>query len=43
MDWVMTPDGKRVYASSDGDSAVSVISTATDEVIARIKRLRAEL
>jgi len=29
-------DGKRVYASSDGDSVVSVISTATDEIIASI-------
>ena len=33
---VMTPDGKRVYASSDGDSSVSVIGTSTDEVIACI-------
>jgi len=32
----MTPDGKRVYASSDGDSSVSVIDTSTDEVIACI-------
>src|SRR5438270_10741126 len=31
---VMTPDSKRVYASSDGDSSVSVIDTSTDEVIA---------
>jgi len=32
----MTPDGKRVYASSDNDSSVSIIDTSTDEVIACI-------
>src|SRR4029453_5887783 len=30
---VVTPDGARVYASSDGDSTVSVIDTSTDEVV----------
>ena len=29
---VVTPDGRTVYASSDGDSKVSVIDTATDKV-----------
>jgi YVTN family beta-propeller protein len=29
---VVTPDGKRVYASSDGDSTVSVIDTSDDAV-----------
>ena len=33
---VVTPDGKWVYASSDGDSTVSVIDTRTDEVTASI-------
>jgi YVTN family beta-propeller protein len=33
---VITPDGKWVYASSDGDSVVSVINTATDEVTTSI-------
>jgi YVTN family beta-propeller protein len=33
---VITPDNKWVYASSDGDSVVSVISTATDEVATSI-------
>jgi YVTN family beta-propeller protein len=33
---VVTPDGKWVYASSDGDSTVSVINTGTDEVAARV-------
>lgn len=29
----VTPDGSRVYVVNDGDSTVSVISTATDAVI----------
>jgi YVTN family beta-propeller protein len=33
---VATPDGRRVYASSDGASTVSVIDTATDTVAASI-------
>ena len=33
---MITPDGKWVYASSDGDSVVSVISTLTDEVTGSI-------
>ena len=41
---VATPDGRWVYASSDGDAVVSVIDTATDEVSKTIdmteKRLR---
>ena len=34
---VVTPDGKTVFASSDGDSKVSVIDTATDTVSASIE------
>jgi YVTN family beta-propeller protein len=34
---VVTPDGKTVFASSDGDSKVSVIDTATDSVRASIE------
>jgi YVTN family beta-propeller protein len=30
---VITPDGKTVFASSDGDSKVSMIDTATDKVV----------
>jgi YVTN family beta-propeller protein len=33
---VVTPDGAKVFVSSDGSSTVSVISTATDTVIASI-------
>ena len=33
---MITPDNKWVYASSDGDSVVSVINTASDEVTATI-------
>src|SRR5258708_1566387 len=33
---VVTPDGRWVYASSDGDSVVSVIDTRTDELSASI-------
>ena len=33
---VISPDGLRVYASSDGDSKVSVISTITDRVVSSI-------
>lgn len=33
---VITPDGRRVYASSDGASSVSVISTITDRVVSTI-------
>ena len=33
----VTPDGRTVYASSDGDSKVSVIDTATDTVTATIE------
>jgi YVTN family beta-propeller protein len=33
---VMSPDGLRVYASSDGASTVSVISTVTDRVVSTI-------
>lgn len=33
---VVTPDGRWVYASSDGDSTVSVIDTRTDQVTASI-------
>lgn len=34
---VLTPDGKTVYASSDGATVVSVIDTATDTVTASIE------
>jgi YVTN family beta-propeller protein len=34
---VVTPDGRTVFASSDGDSKVSVIDTATDTVRASIE------
>ena len=34
---VITPDGRWVYASSDGDSVVSVIDTASDTVSAMIQ------
>jgi YVTN family beta-propeller protein len=34
---VISPDGLRVYASSDGASAVSVISTVTDRVVTSIE------
>ena len=34
---VVTPDGRWVYASSDGDSVVSVIDTRTDQVAATIE------
>jgi YVTN family beta-propeller protein len=34
---VITPDGRWVYASSDGDSKVSVIDTQTDKVTATIE------
>jgi YVTN family beta-propeller protein len=34
---VMTPDGRTVFAGSDGDSKVSVIDTATDMVSASIE------
>jgi YVTN family beta-propeller protein len=30
---VVTPDGRKVYVSSDGASTVSVIDTATDRVV----------
>src|SRR5438105_2748700 len=33
---VVTPDGRWVYASSDGDAVVSVIDTRTDEVTSTI-------
>ena len=33
---VVTPDGRYVYASSDGDAVVSVIDTTTDEVVSSI-------
>src|ERR1700736_3577973 len=33
---VVTPDGRWVYASSDGDSVVSVVDTRSDEVTASI-------
>src|ERR1700724_3200051 len=33
---VVTPDGRWVYASSDGDSVVSVIDTSSDKVTATI-------
>jgi YVTN family beta-propeller protein len=34
---VITPDGRKVYVSSDGASTVSVIDTATDRVIATVE------
>ncbi|OLC54239.1 MAG: hypothetical protein AUH92_04440 [Acidobacteria bacterium 13_1_40CM_4_69_4] len=34
---VISPDGLRVYASSDGASTVSVISTATDRVVSTLE------
>jgi YVTN family beta-propeller protein len=34
---VITPDGTKVYVSSDGASTVSVISTASDTVVASIE------
>ena len=34
---VVTPDGRKVYVSSDGASTVSVIDTATDRVIGSIE------
>src|SRR2546426_8701499 len=34
---VMTPDGRKVYVSSDGASTVSVIDTVTDKVAASIE------
>src|SRR5204863_8059006 len=34
---VVTPDGRAVYASSDGASTVSVIDTATDRVTATVE------
>jgi YVTN family beta-propeller protein len=34
---VITPDGRKVYVSSDGASTVSVIDTATDRVIGQIE------
>ncbi len=34
---VISPDGRRVYASSDGGSTVSVISTVTDRVVSSIE------
>src|SRR5678815_3012960 len=33
---VITPDGRKVYVSSDGASAVSVIDTGSDRVVASI-------
>jgi YVTN family beta-propeller protein len=33
---VMTPDGRKVYVSSDGASTVSVIVTTTDQVVSSI-------
>jgi YVTN family beta-propeller protein len=33
---VMTPDGRKVYVSSDGASTVSVIDTTTDRVVSSI-------
>jgi YVTN family beta-propeller protein len=33
---VMTPDGRKVYVSSDGASTVSVIDTRTDQVISSL-------
>ena len=34
---VMTPDGRRVYVSSDGASTVSIIDTATDRVVGSVE------
>jgi YVTN family beta-propeller protein len=34
---VVTPDGRKVYVSSDGASTVSVIDTATDRVVSQIE------
>src|SRR3989454_8700727 len=34
---VMTPDGRKVYVSSDGASTVSVIDTASDRVVGSIE------
>ena len=34
---VVTPDGRKVYVSSDGASTVSVIDTASDKVVATIE------
>src|SRR5262249_29878430 len=34
---VVTPDGRKVYVSSDGASTVSVIDTATDKVTSSIE------
>src|SRR5215813_2627442 len=34
---VVTPDGRKVYVSSDGASTVSVIDTGSDRVIASIE------
>jgi YVTN family beta-propeller protein len=34
---VVTPDGRKVYVSSDGASTVSVIDTATDRVVTSIE------
>src|SRR5207247_1846792 len=34
---VVTPDGHKVYVSSDGASTVSVIDTATDRVVSSIE------
>ena len=34
---VMTPDGRKVYVSSDGASTVSVIDTLTDQLVASIE------
>ena len=33
---MVTPDGRKVYVSSDGDSSVSVIDTASDRVVATV-------
>src|SRR5690242_1587050 len=35
--FVVTPDGRWVYASSDGDSVVSVIDTTSDTVSSTIQ------
>jgi YVTN family beta-propeller protein len=34
---VITPDGRKVYVSSDGASTVSVVDTSTDRVIASVE------
>src|SRR4249920_868273 len=34
---VITPDGRKVYVSSDGASTISVIDTASDRVIGTIE------